>query len=151
MAPRRALLPAVLLALLLAACGGPAQAPAADGGPIPVVTSTDVYGSIVRSVGGDRVAVTSLIDDPAADPHSYEAPPAAAAAGARARLVVVNGGGYDDFAERLAPGPDAAVIDVVALSGLSAPAGAEFNEHVWYSLPTMKKLAGQIAADLGRV
>jgi len=56
-----------------------------------------------------------------------------------------------DFAERLAPGPDAAVIDVVALSGLSAPAGGEFNEHVWYSLPTMKKLAGQIAADLGAV
>jgi zinc/manganese transport system substrate-binding protein len=98
---------------------------------------------------GDRVTVTSLISDPAGDPHSYEAPPAAAAAVARARLVVVNGGGYDDFAERLTPGPGATVIDVVALSGLTAPAGGELNEHVWYSLPTMKKLAGQIATDLG--
>jgi zinc/manganese transport system substrate-binding protein len=151
MAPRRALLPAVLLALLLAACGGPAQAPAAGGGPIPVVTSTDVYGSIVRSVGGDRVAVTSLIDDPAVDPHSYEAPPAAAAAVARARLVVVNGGGYDDFASRLATAPDATVIDVVQLSGLTAPPGGELNEHVWYSLPTMKTLAERVAADLGAV
>ena len=41
------------------------------------------------------------------------------------------------------------MIDVVALSGLTAPAGGELNEHVWYSLPTMKKLAGQIATDLG--
>ena len=148
----RALPGLFVLALALSACGGSGESTPAPGpapGTIPVVASTDVYGALVQAVGGDRVAVTSLIDDPAADPHSYEAPPAAAAAVARARLVVVNGGGYDDFAERLAPGPDAAVIDVVALSGLSASAGGEFNEHVWYSLPTMKKLAGQIAADLG--
>ena len=135
------------LALVLPACGTP-DAPAASE-TIPVVASTDVYGAVVQAVGGDRVTVTSLIDDPAADPHSYEAPPAAAAAVARARLVVVNGGGYDDFAERLAPGPGASVIDVVALSGLAAPAGGELNEHVWYSLPTMKALAGRIATDLG--
>ena len=130
-------------AVLRQALPGPAA------GTIPVVASTDVYGAIVQAVGGDRVTVTSLIDDPAADPHSYEAPPAAAAAVARARLVVVNGGGYDDFAERLTPAPDAKVIDVVALSGLTAPADGELNEHVWYSLPTMKTLAGRIATDLG--
>jgi zinc/manganese transport system substrate-binding protein len=149
MAPRRALLPLLLLALLLAACGSPDPTPAASAGQIPVVTSTDVYGSIVRAVGGDRVAVTSLIDDPAVDPHSYEAPPAAAAAVARARLVVVNGGGYDDFASRLTT--DATVIDVVQLSGLTALPGGELNEHVWYSLPTMKTLADRVAADLGAV
>jgi len=135
------------LALVLPACGTP-DAPAASE-TIPVVASTDVYGAVVQAVGGDRVTVTSLIDDPAADPHSYEAPPAAAAAVARARIVVVNGGGYDDFAERLTPGPGASVIDVVALSGLAAPAGGELNEHVWYSLPTMKTLAERVAADLG--
>ena len=134
------------LALVLPACGTP-EAPAASGA-IPVVASTDVYGAVVQAVGGDRVTVTSLIDDPATDPHSYEAPPAAAAAVARARIVVVNGGGYDDFAERLTPGPGASVIDVVALSGLAAPAGGELNEHVWYSLPTMKTLAERLAADL---
>jgi zinc/manganese transport system substrate-binding protein len=146
---RRALSGLLALALVLPACGaqeGPAEPSA---GTIPVVASTDVYGAIGQAVGGDRVTVTSLIDDPATDPHSYEAPPAAAAAVARARLVVVNGGGYDDFAERLTPAPDAKVIDVVALSGLTAPANGELNEHVWYSLPTMKTLAGRIATDLG--
>jgi zinc/manganese transport system substrate-binding protein len=139
-------------ALALAACGSPSPPPAGAGpGTIPVVASTDVYGAVVRAVGGDRVAVTSLIDDPAADPHSFEPPPADAAAVAGARLVVVNGGGYDDFAERLAPGPNAAVVNVVELSGLTAPAGGELNEHVWYSLPTMKTLAARIATDLGAV
>jgi zinc/manganese transport system substrate-binding protein len=144
----RALSGLFALALALPACGAQ-QSPAGQPGTIPVVASTDVYGAVVQAVGGDRVTVTSLIDDPAADPHSYEAPPAAATAVARARLVVVNGGGYDDFAERLTPAPDVKVIDVVALSGLTAPADGELNEHVWYSLPTMKALAGRIATDLG--
>ncbi len=143
----RALSGLLALALVLPACSAPDRAAAP--GTVPVVASTDVYGAIVEAVGGDRVTDTSLISDPAVDPHSYEAPPAAAAAVARARLVVVNGGGYDEFAERLTPGPGATVIDVVALSGLAGPAGGDLNEHVWYSLPTMKKLAGQIATDLG--
>ena len=139
-------------AIVLTACGSPPLPPAAASPEaIPVVASTDVYGAVVRAVGGARVAVTSLIDDPAADPHSFEPPPADAAAVARARLVVVNGGGYDDFAERLAPGPDAVVVNVVELSGLTAPADGELNEHVWYSLPTMKTLAGRIARDLATV
>jgi zinc/manganese transport system substrate-binding protein len=144
---RRLLVPTVLLALCVAGCAEPT--PTAASGAIPVVASTDVYGAVVRGVGGDRVAVTSLINTPAADPHSYEAPPAAAAAVARARLVVVNGGGYDDFATRLAAGSSATVIDVVQLSGLSAAPGDELNEHVWYRLPTVKALAERVAAELG--
>jgi zinc/manganese transport system substrate-binding protein len=142
----RALFGLLALTLVLPGCGAPESA--APAGTIAVVASTDVYGAVVQAVGGDRVSVTSLVDDPSADPHSYEAPPAAAAAVARARLVVVNGGGYDDFAEQLTPAPDAKVIDVVALSGLTAPGGGEVNEHVWYSLPTMRTLAGRIADDL---
>jgi zinc/manganese transport system substrate-binding protein len=158
--PRALLCGALSLAALsvltssLTACGATSTpAPPASDAPaaIPVVASTDVYGAVVRAVGGDRVAVTSLIDSPAADPHSFEAPPAAAAAVARARLVIVNGGGYDDFATRLAAGSPATVIDVVQLSGLTAPPGGELNEHVWYSLPTMKALAARVAADLGAV
>ena len=117
------------LAVTLTACGGgdpaPAAAPTDDAQPV-VVTSTDVYGAVARAVGGDLVTVTSLIDDPAADPHSYESTPADAAAMAGAQLVVFNGGGYDAFIPPLidASGADPAVIDVVELSGLEAAAGA---------------------------
>lgn len=155
---------AALAVLTVAGCGSGTEAPAApsDGdSTLPVVASTNVYGSIVQAVGGDRVSVDALIDDPAADPHSYESTPADAAAVAKARLVVVNGGGYDDFLTQLmeSSGGSATVVDVAAVSGL-APAEdehaegeehehGEFNEHFWYSLPTVQKVATQIATDLG--
>jgi zinc/manganese transport system substrate-binding protein len=137
--------------LALAACGpAPAGAPAGDAKPV-VVTSTNVYGAIARAVGGDLVTVRSLIDNPEADPHSYESTPADAAAVAGATVVVANGGGYDDFVPELveASGGRPTAIDVVALSGLETPGATGFNEHVWYSLPTVQKLAGQLATDLG--
>ena len=142
-----------LAVLLLAGCGAGTDGPAADpdtaGGRVAVVASTNVYGSIVAAVGGDRVQVTTLIDDPAADPHSYESTPTDAAAVAGAQLVVYNGGGYDDWMQQLvgSAGDGRDVIDVTELSGLAT--GDEFNEHFWYSLPTVQKLAGTVATELG--
>lgn len=140
-----------LAVLVLAGCGaaGPATTPGAASGGVSVVTSTNVYGSIAEAVGGDRVAVASLVADPAADPHSFESTPTDAVAVSEAKLVIFNGGGYDDWMPRLlqSAGGDRAVIDVGELSGL-ASAGGAFNEHFWYSLPTVTKLAGAIAADL---
>lgn len=158
MRPLRALLP-LAAALLLAGCGTAEQAPAPATPPGPtVVASTNVYGAIARAVGGDRVTVTSLITDPAADPHSYESTPADAVEVAGADLVVRNGGGYDDFMTRLveSAGGTPTVVDASDVSGL-APAEAtgdghghgDFNEHVWYSLPTVQKVADRIATDLG--
>src|SRR3954468_22454305 len=92
---------AVLSALALgAAAGCDAEAAAADDG-VRVVASTDVYGDLVATIGGDRVEVTSVIDDPSADPHSYEANVRTQLAVSRADLVVENGGGYDDFMRTL--------------------------------------------------
>jgi len=64
---------------------------------------------------------------------------------------VTNGGGYDDFAGKVvnSAGTNPTVIDAVALSGLQKPGEAEFNEHVWYDLPTVRKVADEIAKDLG--
>ncbi len=167
-----ALAAAATFSLTLAGCGSAAPsaaptAPAADGQAVRVVASTNVYGSIVKAVGGDRVTVTAIIHSPDADPHDYEATPADAAAVNEAKLVVVNGGGYDDFATKLVDAAAAkpTVIDVVDLSGLEPaepatpePANAsggeehgEFNEHVWYSLPTVEKLADRLATDLATI
>jgi zinc/manganese transport system substrate-binding protein len=154
-----------LAVLALAGCGsGDSAAPATsagDGGPLTVVTSTNVYAAIARAVGGDLVTVRALIDNPLADPHSYESTPAAAAKVAGAAVVVFNGGGYDDFVPQLvgAAGGERAVVDVAELSGLAPAVGGHhhggadehgaFNEHVWYSLPTVQKLATRLATDLG--
>jgi len=161
--PRRGTSAAILssLALAVAGCSSDAEpaASTSEGASsagtaeqISVVASTDVYGSIAATVGGERVAVTSIIDDPNADPLEYEATPDDAAAVAGAQVVILNGNGYDEFMSQLveAAGDVGTVLDVSELSGLQPAEGeGEFNEHVWYSLETVRTLAETLAADLG--
>ena len=66
-----------------------------------VVASTNVYADIARSIGGDRVDVTAILDDARKDPHEYEATARDRLAVSRADLVIENGGGYDSFLEPL--------------------------------------------------
>ena len=158
---------AISAALTVSACGSTASggAPSSSGAagigdqsPIPVVTSTNVWGDIARQVGGDQVAVTALIVDPAADPHSFEPNAQAQLALSKAALVVENGGGYDDFMQTLthAAGVTAPVITAVELSGADADGAAQSgtadqapsNEHVWYDFPTVDAVATKIAGEL---
>ncbi|MGW0421286.1 metal ABC transporter solute-binding protein, Zn/Mn family [Streptomyces sp. NPDC003015] len=137
---------------LLAGCGYSSAAPAASS-RVAVVASTNVYGDIVSRIGGDRVSVTSVISDPAQDPHSYEASTQNQLALSKAKVVVENGGGYDDFVDRMlrsAGNSSAEVINAVKVSGKTAPKGGELNEHVWYDFPTVAKIADRIAAALGK-
>jgi len=179
--PLLALPVAAVLVLGGCASGDSASGSASDdGGAISVVASTNVYGDIATTVGGDAVDVTSVISDPSQDPHSYEADARTQLAVSNADVVIQNGGGYDEFMHTLldASGSDAAVIDAVEVSGLegddhgdeahadeTAEAHAdetaegddhghdhgEFNEHVFYSLPSMAALATAIADELGSV
>ena len=105
-------------ALTLAGCS--AAESAEDDGTLSVVASTSVYGDLAATIGGDAVTVTSLIDNPAQDPHSYEASARDQLAVSEADLVVLNGGGYDPFAEALyeAAGAEALLINAVEVSGL---------------------------------
>lgn len=129
---------------LLAACGSPT---APQG--LSVVASTDVYGAIAGAVGGSAVRVTSIIHSADADPHEYEATPKDALAVSKSTVLVYNGAGYDDFATKLlgAASTKPAVVDVSALSGFDTSV-PDFNEHVWYNLPTVKRLADTLATDL---
>lgn len=139
-------------ALLLGACssaGASGSATAGAGSTIAVVTSTDVWGSIVTTIGGSRVSVTSLISDPSADPHSYEANGQNELAVSKAALIVENGGGYDDFIDRMisAVHPKATVLNAVKISGY-VPKDGELNEHVWYDFPTVAKVVAQVRSAL---
>jgi zinc/manganese transport system substrate-binding protein len=148
-------LPAVVAsALLLAGCaaGSPASGTTASG-TLSVVTSTNVYGDIAQTIGGDGVAVTALISNPAQDPNSFEASAQDQLAITKADIVVENGGGYDDFVGTMmaaANNPKATVINVVDLSGKKPDANGDLNEHVWYDLPTVATFADRLAAELGK-
>ncbi|NDU73899.1 zinc ABC transporter solute-binding protein [Actinomadura sp. DSM 109109] len=139
-------------ALGAAACGSSSEAGAGAGSAetVPVVASTNVYGDIARQIGGGRVTVTSFISDPAQDPHSFEAGTRARLALAKAAVVIENGGGYDDFMGTLlkGSGSKARVLDAVQISGKAAAADGELNEHVWYDLPSVARLADRVSAAL---
>ncbi|MFF2245110.1 metal ABC transporter solute-binding protein, Zn/Mn family [Arthrobacter sp. NPDC058130] len=156
------------LGLLLTACSptsGSSRGTAGDG-VIDVVASTSVYGDIVSRIGGDKVRVSSIINRTSQDPHSYEATTQDKLAVSKAELVVENGGGYDAFIDSLAAdtGLDHGnIINAVDVSGFAtespAPATTDsaghthehagLNEHVWYSLPAMSRLADAVADKLG--
>ncbi|MFJ3379863.1 metal ABC transporter solute-binding protein, Zn/Mn family [Curtobacterium sp. NPDC090217] len=118
---------------------------------IKVVASTNVYGSLVETIGGDHVDVTSILNDPSQDPHSFESSAKTQLAVSKADLLIENGGGYDDFMTTLSDSSKtkADTINVVKLSGLDKGGDAEFNEHVFYSYPTMVKLVADVSKRLG--
>ena len=68
---------------------------------INVVAAENFYGNIVQQIGGDKVIVTSVMSDPNVDPHEYESNVEDAKAIAAADLVIENGGGYDDWMDKL--------------------------------------------------
>jgi zinc/manganese transport system substrate-binding protein len=143
--------------LLLAGCGSAGTGPApASAGAVEVATSTDVYGDIVHAIGGDKVNVTPIIHTTGQDPHSYQATTQDKLAVSKARLLIENGGGYDDFFSTLAADNtgDHQLLDVTKLSGLSpesATAAAEFNEHLWYNFDAMSSFADTVSMDLARI
>ncbi|MBD8044255.1 zinc ABC transporter substrate-binding protein [Arthrobacter sp. Sa2BUA2] len=165
--------------LALTACssdsGGNGAGTGTGDGTIRVVASTDVYGSILESVGGEHVSVESIINRPSQDPHSYEATARDKLAVSEASLVVLNGGGYDSFMESLVKDeglPAEDVLNAVEISGLGEESGhthsdeesgadeahdhaghshGEFNEHVWYDPAAMGQLAEAAAQRLAEL
>lgn len=153
---------ATLGAVVLTACGSSGERSSGSDGTgassaagtakkLSVVASTNVWGDIVQAVGGKDVDVTSIISNPSQDPHSFEASSNTLLTISKADLVVENGGGYDDFMDRMltASKSKAEVINAVNVSGKNAAAGEELNEHVWYDVPTVAKVADTIAETLG--
>lgn len=145
---------ALSLVMAVSACGSSDEESPAAGGArsssgtsLSVVASTDVYGDLVKQIAGDKVKITSIISDPGADPHSYEANTRTQLELSKADVVIENGGGYDDFVDTMlktAKNTDAKVLNVVNISGKTAPSGGELNEHVWYDFPTVEKLVGEL-------
>ncbi|MDD7938693.1 zinc ABC transporter substrate-binding protein [Actinomycetospora lutea] len=158
---RLASLAAALLGalLVLVACGGGGQAAAPaptpgslapSGRTLTVVATTNVWGSVASAIAGPGVEVRSIIQDPTADPHSYESTPTDAAALTNADLIVFNGGHYDDWVEQVIdgdPGLRERSIEAFALRGDQA----QENEHVWFDPTAVKGVVNQVADRLAGV
>ncbi|KIF73136.1 ABC transporter substrate-binding protein [Streptomyces sp. 150FB] len=158
---------AVLAAMTATACstspsggGGsspaPAKAAGASGGAsgggkvIQVVAGENFWGSIASQLGGGHVRVTSIIDNPDADPHDYEPTAGDARTVAGAQFTIVNGIGYDGWADKLlsaSPAPGRTDLKVGDLVGVK-PGG---NPHRWYSPADVHQVIERITADYKKI
>ena len=117
---------------------------------IQVVAAENFWGSIAGQLGGDRVKVSSIISNPDTDPHSYEPTAADARTVTGAQYVIVNGIGYDAWADKLLatnPGSGRGELKVGDLVGVK-PGG---NPHRWYSPADVHQVIERITADYKRI
>ena len=145
---RRSFLHAVLIAPLLLV---PVAAPAADG-KLRVVASFSILGDIVKSIGGDRVAVTTLVG-PDGDAHVFEPTPADARSVAGADVVFVNGLGFEGWMERLIQASGYKGPLVVASRGVQSRTMDEDGQtvtdpHAWQDLRNGRLYVENVAAGL---
>src|SRR5438309_1773120 len=154
MATARKLAAAVLLAALVtivAACGGQSKASlVAPSGGLQVVAAENFWGSIASQLGGSRVRLRSVITSPATDPHDYEPTAADARTIAGAQMMIVNGIGYDPWAQKLIaanPVTGRIVLNIGDLVGIK-PGG---NPHRWYSPADVQLMIDAIAQDYDKL
>ena len=114
MPTRRALLisATALLALSLSA-----PAIAQSDRPIPVVATFSILGDMVKRIGGEPIAVTTLVG-PNGDAHVYQPTPTDARAVSEATILVVNGLQFEGWLDRLIDASDFDGMRVVATEGI---------------------------------
>lgn len=142
--PITLLLATALIAAGVAACGEGARSPGATGGRLEVVAVENFWGSLAAQVGGTRAHVTSVIASPSTDPHDYEPTASDGRALATANVVVVNGIGYDPWADKLlAANPVPGRIEVKVGDVVGLRPGD--NPHRWYSPADVSTVIRRIA------
>lgn len=139
----------VVPVFVLAGCGS-AKTPGEADGKVGVVASTNVYGDIVKQIGGSHVDVTSVLSDPNVDPHGYESNAKNAATVYDAKLVVENGLGYDSFMQELTSAAKSRGQTVITAAKVLGISGNDANPHLWYDVAHMPKVADAIAGALSK-
>lgn len=141
---------ALVALLALAGCGPANEARwSAGSGPIKIVASTNVWGSVANLVAGDLATVDAIIYNTNQDPHSYELTARDQLLINNADIVIVNGGGYDDFMQQAidADSTPAITVDAFMASGDDLTR----NEHIWYDVDQVGDVAALIGAAIESV
>lgn len=109
---------------------------------LPVIASFSIIADWLRVIGGERLAVVSLVP-PDGDAHVFRATPAHVREIAAARLVFINGLGFEGWLERLLTSADRQVTVVTLSNGVALrkidaggfSARAVADPHAWHSVP----------------
>ena len=85
--------------------------------PIPLVATFSILGDMTKRIGGEHIAVTTLVG-PDGDAHVYQPTPADARAVSEAEILVVNGLQFEGWLDRLIDASDFDGMRVVATEGI---------------------------------
>lgn len=130
MLTRRSALAIAFAALVAAAQAQPQK--------ISVVASFSIIGDLVRQVGGDRVSVTTIVG-PGGDAHVYQTSPADGRHIAQARLIFVNGLGFEGWLDRLVRAAKSKGEVFTLGNGIAARKGEEGQDpHAWQDVANAK-------------
>lgn len=107
--------------------------------PLPVVASFSVLADMVREVGGPHVEVISLVG-PNTDTHVFDPTPADAKRIASARLVFVNGLGFEGWLDRLVKASGYRGPLVIASKGVNTQHSHGVSDpHAWQNLANAER------------
>jgi zinc/manganese transport system substrate-binding protein len=138
---------AVLLAFAVALGAPPLHAE----GRLNVVASFSILADFVKTIGGERVNVTSLVG-PNGDVHVYTPAPQDAKTIADAQLVVINGLGLEGWLPRLLQSSGSKAVVVTASKGVSPlKLGSEADPHAWQSVANAETYVKNIRDALMQV
>jgi zinc/manganese transport system substrate-binding protein len=140
---------AVPIAVLGAGCSTAASGTQTAGSgskKIVVVAAENFWGSIAKQLGGSHVAETSIITNPSTDPHAYEPTGNDARTIATAKLVIVNGIGYDPWAPKLLAANPVQGRKALTVGNLLGLKDGD-NPHQWYSAAHVQQVIAAITAD----
>ena len=130
----------------------PMASRAAAPGKLKVVATITILGDMVEEVGGEHVALTTLVG-PDGDAHAFEPSPADAKALSAADLVVVNGLGLEGWMDRLIQASGYHGPIVVASQGVKPRQMDEdgrtvTDPHAWQDLENGHRYVVNIEAAL---
>lgn len=141
---------AAMLGMGLSLALGLADAARADttgGQGLRIVAVQPVYAAIAARIAGGNARITTLLTNPAQDAHDYEPTAAAARALADADIVILNGAGYDAWAEKIiAASPSATRHEIVLAALMHRGPGA--NPHLWFNPRAIPALAAALSVTL---
>jgi zinc/manganese transport system substrate-binding protein len=134
---------ALLAALYVSFFAATAQA------TVNIVAAENIYGSVIKQLGGPYVNVFSILNNPNQDPHFFSVNPGTAVMLAEANIIVYNGAGYDAWINPLLTAEHKKSTSIMAIADIiAAKPGA--NPHLWYKPETMPAFAKSIAAVLSQ-
>ena len=135
---------------MLLVIGGLGFSLSALAAPVKIVAAENFYGELAHEIGGNNVAVTSIISNPDADPHLFATSPKTSQSLAQAQIIIYNGADYDAWMEQmLTPVNKNQVIIINVADLMKIKPGA--NPHIWYQPATFPILAKVLADKIAQL